>query len=60
MKPLTIDQAAKKLKVTPRRVRDFCREGRIGTRFGGCWMIDPDELKQFMKLPRKAGRPPTQ
>ena len=53
-----IDEAASVLKVTPGRVRQFCREGRLGQQIAGRWVIPRDELEQFRKIPRDPGRPP--
>jgi excisionase family DNA binding protein len=54
---VTPAEAAEILGVSPGRVRQFCREGRIGQEFDGRWVIPRDELDQFAKLPRKHGRP---
>jgi len=54
---LSCEEAARELKVTADRVRQFCREGRLGQRVGERWVIPADELKQFQKIPRDTGRP---
>jgi excisionase family DNA binding protein len=55
---VSVNEAAEFLGVTPERVRDFCREGRIGQRVGERYVISRDELRVFAKIPRKVGRPP--
>lgn len=55
---VSVDEAAEFLKITPGRVRQFCREGRLGQRVGEKWVISRDELEQFAKIPRNHGRPP--
>ena len=43
--------AAKRLKVSERRVRVFCEEGRLGMRLGGRWVITETELRAFKPNP---------
>lgn len=54
---MTPEQAAKELGVSADRVRQFCKEGRIGQKVGGRWVIPADEVKMFQKIPRGTGRP---
>lgn len=54
---LTTREAAKILRVHPGRVRQFCRAGRLGTRFGRAYMITRAELEKFKKIERPYGRP---
>lgn len=54
---LTTADAAQALGVSEVRVRKLCRDGRLGTLFGDRWLITPEELKAFKKLPRPPGRP---
>lgn len=54
---LTCEDAAVQLGISPDRVRQFCREGRLGQRLGDRWVIPVDEVKQFSQIPRKTGRP---
>lgn len=54
---LSVNEAAEFLGVSPERVRDFCREGRIGQRVGDRYVISQDELRIFAQIPRKRGRP---
>ena len=57
MKLLDTKAAAKRLKVSERRVRFFCKKGRLGTRVAGRWIITEEELRMFQRYP-KPGRPP--
>lgn len=54
---LTIDEAAIVIKVSPRRVRQFCEAGRLGQRFGDRWAIPKGEAEEFAKRERPTGRP---
>ena len=54
---LSCEEAAERLNVSVVRVRQFCREGRIGKRLGKLWIIQEAELEQFRRRPRKNGRP---
>jgi len=54
---LTIAEVAEALGVSSERVGQFCREGRLGQKVGGQWVIPKDELEQFRTIPRKRGRP---
>ena len=54
---LTIKEAAKELGVSPRRINQFCKEGRIGKQYSWQWLITREELEAFKKLPRPEGRP---
>jgi len=55
---VSVNEAAEALGVSPGRVRQFCREGRLGQQVGDRWVIPRDELEQFRKIPRDHGRPP--
>ncbi len=52
---MTVDEAAKELGLTPQRVRQFCREERLGQRVGQQWVITREELEEFKKKPRLPG-----
>lgn len=53
---LTVAQAALRLGVNPRRVRQFIASGRLkATRFGGAWAIDVDDLREFAAIERVRG-----
>ena len=54
---LSINDAAGELGVSPERVGQFCREGRLGQKVGERWVIPRDELEQFRRIPRRRGRP---
>ena len=54
---VSVIEAADFLGITTERVRQFCREGRLGQQVGDRWVIPEDELKQFAKIPRPNGRP---
>jgi len=57
MKLFDTKEAATRLGVSEQRVRQFCEEGRLGTKkFAGRWVITEAELRAF-KL-RPTGRPP--
>jgi hypothetical protein len=51
-------QAAKFLSLSHQRVRQFCGEGRLGTKVGQQWVITREELEAFSKTDRPSGRPP--
>ncbi|MBX3057459.1 MAG: helix-turn-helix domain-containing protein [Anaerolineae bacterium] len=55
MELMTVDEAAAELELTPQRVRQFCRDGRLGRRVGRQWVITREELESFKKIPREAG-----
>ncbi len=53
-----IEIAAEILGVGERRVRQYCKQGRLGVRFGKCGhLITMCELREFAKCERKAGSP---
>jgi len=52
------DKAAEILEVSVERVEQFCREGRLGQKVGNRWLIHPEDLKRFAKIPRPTGRRP--
>jgi excisionase family DNA binding protein len=57
MNLLSVTEAAARLGLDPRRVRQFCKEGRLGQRVGGRWVIFEDELEAFAAKPRPQGYP---
>jgi excisionase family DNA binding protein len=57
MKLLSVTEAAARLGLTSRRVRQFCQQGRLGQRAGNQWVIAEDELKAFARKPRPDGYP---
>jgi excisionase family DNA binding protein len=46
---LTPAQAAKKMGLNVQTVREWCREGKVGVKAGGKWLISPDEVKQYLR-----------
>lgn len=60
---MTVDEVAEKLGLTPQRVRQFCRDGRLGQRVGRQWVITEEEFERFQSIPRQPGvsigRPPS-
>jgi excisionase family DNA binding protein len=56
MKIIDTTEAARRLKVTPTRVRAMINSGRLkATKVGIVWMIDPKDLEAVKE--RKVGRP---
>lgn len=56
---MTVTDAAKKLEVSPRRIRQFINEGRLSARkIGKQYIITKASLGAFVDKPRKVGRPP--
>ncbi len=55
---LTTNQAAKRLKLTPGRVRQLCREGAIDAqRIGRDWLMTPAALATWKATRRPPGNP---
>lgn len=55
---LTVSDVAEKLKVSPRRVRQFIGEGRLqAKKIGKQYIIAKASLGAFADKPRKVGRP---
>jgi len=57
MNLLSIPEAAERLGLSPSLVRRYCRQGRLGQRVGGRWVISEIELVRFDKEPRPVGYP---
>ena len=55
----SVSQAARLLRLSERRVAQFCQAQRLGQRVGGRYIITGEELARFAKQPRKPGRPPS-
>ena len=51
----TTAQAAQRLSVSERRVRQLCKEGTIGVKIGRQWLIRGAELAEY--VPRAVGNP---
>jgi excisionase family DNA binding protein len=54
---LTVQEVAKELGRSEKRVREYCREGRLGHKVGRQWIITRTELEAFKKVPRIHGAP---
>ena len=54
---LTVPEVAKELNRSEHRVREYCREGRLGKKVGRQWIITRAELEAFKQIPRKIGAP---
>lgn len=54
---LTVDQVAKKLRVSPGWVRQLCQIGRLGQKIGRQWLITREELDSYIAKRRPPGRP---
>lgn len=60
MNLLTAKQVAIELDISHSLVRRYCREGRLGQKIGGRYIITSDDLEKFKQIPRKVGKPPKQ
>jgi hypothetical protein len=56
-KLLTPAQAAAELNLTPRIIRRYCKQGRLGQKIGGRYIITRADLERFRNEPRKVGKP---
>lgn len=54
---LSIPQAAARSGLSRSLLRRYCQQGRIGSKVGGRYVIDADELDIFVKVPRPQGYP---
>ena len=49
----TVEEVAKKLRLTRRGVQNMCRMGRIGaTRTGKLWLIPRESLDAYLRIVR--------
>ncbi len=57
---LTVDEVANELEITPQRVREYCRAGKLGTIWQRRWLITREEFEKFRKdvYSGQPGRPP--
>ena len=53
---LTTDEAATVLGISPRNVRRYCAEGRLGEKHGRNWAIEADDLERFAAIDRPRGQ----
>lgn len=56
---MDVQTAAKILGVSEERVRKLCQAGRLGEKIAGVWIIREDELREYLKIRRGPGRPPS-
>lgn len=55
---MTVDEVARELGITPQRVREYCRAGRLGTMWQRRWVITREEFDAFkLTYTGKPGRP---
>jgi len=54
---LTPTQAAERLGLSLSLIQRYCRQGRLGQRVGGRWLITPEQLAEFERQPRRVGKP---
>jgi excisionase family DNA binding protein len=55
---LTVTEAAKRLKISPQRVRQLREAGRLdAVKVGPLWCFDPAVVDKFAKLVRPHHRP---
>lgn len=56
---MTVDDVANELGVSPKRVREYCNQGRLGMKFGRQWIVTREEFEHFVKneYTGKPGRP---
>ena len=58
MQYVSVAEAAARLKVSPRRVRQLLKEGGLaGHRIGETWLVVADELESRLESPPLSGRP---
>lgn len=58
---LTTTEAARELRVSAGRIRQFCVEGRLAfEKVGSSLLFHRSVIQQFKKTPRKTGRPKAQ
>ena len=56
---VTTEEAARIAKVTTGRIRQLLLKGRLkGKHFGRDWMVERNNILEFVSSPRKTGRPP--
>ena len=55
---LSVAEVAKRLRLSERRVRQLCEDGRLGRRVGGrVWVVSEREVVRFEAISRRPGRP---
>jgi excisionase family DNA binding protein len=59
MNLMTIEEVANELGISRQRVYEYCRAGRLGSRWGGRWLITKEQFEEFRRTyTDKPGRPP--
>lgn len=55
---MTVEQIANELDITPKRVREYCRAGKLGKLWQRRWVITRQEFEEFkVTYTGKPGRP---
>lgn len=56
---MTVNDVAEELGITPKRVREYCNQGRLGMKLGRQWIITRSEFEKFKatEYTGKPGRP---
>jgi predicted site-specific integrase-resolvase len=58
MKLMTVEEVANELGISTKRVREYCRLGRLGTSWQRRWIITREEFEAFKATyTGKPGRP---
>jgi len=58
MELISVTEAARRLGLSPQRVRQFVESGRLRARkVGAQWVIRAADLRRFANKPRRPGRP---
>lgn len=57
---MTVSQVAERLGISEKRVREYCRQGRLGEKVGRQWIITEDDFERFLAedYTGEPGRPP--
>ena len=57
---MTVPQAAERLGISEKRVREYCRAGRLGEKIGRQWIITEADFTRFVAsdYTGEPGRPP--
>lgn len=52
----TVEQAAKRLKLSKVRILQFIKSGRLEAKYVGVWLIENDSLSSFQRKKRPNGK----
>ena len=44
---LTAEEASNRMRLSPQTVMKWCRQGKLGTKCGRTWLIDPKEVDRY-------------